>query len=95
MFQEVDPATQPTLIGRWALNEASGPSATGSARPIPGTLMPVATPPIWTAGLSVYPADGRPAAPQGLTADPGNARVSLTWTGNTETDFAGYNVIAA
>ncbi len=46
--------------------------------------------PTWTAG---YPYPGYttpPAAPQDLVADPGNARVSLTWTPNAEP--VGYNV---
>ena len=49
-------------------------------------------PPTWTAGYPFPLQMDVPAAPQGLTADPGNARVSLTWTANTETDLAGYNV---
>jgi hypothetical protein len=89
MFQEVNP-TDPaitSLIGYWKLNEASGPTAASSTRSIPGTLMNT---PTWTAG---YPYPGYttpPAAPQDLVADPGNARVSLTWTPNAEP--VGYNV---
>jgi subtilisin family serine protease len=33
-----------------------------------------------------------PAAPTNLTATAGDARVDLTWTSNTESDLAGYNV---
>ena len=33
-----------------------------------------------------------PAAPTGLTATPGNARVTLDWADNAEADLAGYNV---
>ncbi len=89
MFQEVDPTTQPTLIGRWALNEASGLVATGSARAINGTLVGT---PTWTAGYPYPIYVAPPAAPQNLFADPLNARVSLTWTANAESDLAGYNV---
>ena len=53
MFQEVDPATATGLIGRWALNEASGAIATGSARSINGTLVGT---PTWIAGYS-FPAE--------------------------------------
>ncbi len=89
MFQEVNPSDPAitTLIGYWKLNEASGPIAASSTRNIPGTLMGT---PTWTAG---YPYPGYttpPAAPQDLVADPGNARVSLTWTPDAEP--VGYNV---
>ena len=33
-----------------------------------------------------------PAVPRGLTATAGDARVTLGWTGNTETDIAGYRI---
>jgi hypothetical protein len=33
-----------------------------------------------------------PAAPAGLTATAGDARVNLTWNANADTDLAGYNV---
>jgi subtilisin family serine protease len=36
--------------------------------------------------------DVPPAAPQGLTATPGDARVDLDWNDNTDTDLAGYTV---
>lgn len=36
-----------------------------------------------------------PTAPTGLTASGGNGSVSLTWTGNSEGDLAGYNVYRA
>ena len=92
MFQEVNPATVTGLIGRWALNEASGPTAVGSARSINGTLTPAATPPTWTAGYPFPLQTDVPAAPEGLFAQPGNARITLIWAPNTETDLAGYNV---
>jgi hypothetical protein len=36
-----------------------------------------------------------PAAPAGLTATPGDGRVSLSWTANQEADLAGYRVYRA
>ncbi len=33
-----------------------------------------------------------PAAPTGLTATPGNTTVALSWTANSESDLAGYNI---
>ena len=39
--------------------------------------------------------DPAPAAPTGLTATAGDSTVDLSWTANTESDLAGYNVYRA
>jgi hypothetical protein len=41
------------------------------------------------------PVDEPPAAPTGLSADPGNNRVELNWNDNGESDLAGYRVFRA
>ncbi len=87
-FEEIVSATG--LIGRWALNEASGTTVVSTARSINGSGS--ASPPTWTAGYPFPIYAAVPSAPQGLTAQPNNARVSLNWTANSESDLAGYNV---
>ena len=81
------------LVGRWGLDDGSGPSATDSSgNGVTGTLSPAATPPTWVAGYT-FPTDSTaPAAPQNLVATAGNQSVGLTWNANTESDLAGYNV---
>lgn len=83
-------APQANLIGRWGLDDGSGPTAVdSSASNVPGTLV---GPPIWVAGYT-FPADSTaPAAPQNVQTQAGNARVTLYWSPNPESDVVGYNV---
>jgi len=85
-LQEVTSA--PNLIGRWGMNEGSGTSLTDSSGSNPnGTLTNGVT---WVAGMTfdITP----PVTPQNVSASAGKNLVTLAWTGNTESDLAGYNV---
>jgi hypothetical protein len=77
------------LIGRWGMNEGTGTSVgDSSGSGIGGNAVGS---PSWVAGFPI-PDTTPPAAPQNLTATAGTTLVTLTWTANTETDIAGYNV---
>ena len=85
MFSELTSGTG--LIGRWGLNEGSGTTADNSIASRPdGTLGTSPNNPTWVADSTP------PAAPTGLTATPGNTTVALSWSANSESDLAGYNI---
>src|SRR5512147_963752 len=78
-----------SLIGRWGLNENTGTTATNTIAGRPnGTLTGN---PSWVSGFPI-PDSVPPAAPTGLLAAGGPSLVNLTWTANSETDLAGYNL---
>lgn len=87
MHEEVTSA--PGLLGRWGLNEATGTAAANSAATINGTVVNGAG---WVAGYPFLADVTPPASPQGLSATPGGASITLAWTANTEADLRGYNV---
>ncbi len=64
--------------------EAAGPGSTSPAS-VDGSIG-------GTVSSLDAPNDPAPAAPIGLTATPGNNKVSLRWSANGEPDIAGYNV---
>ena len=47
-------APQANLVGRWGLDEGAGTTAVNSAGIPNGSLLPLATPPVWVAGGSGY-----------------------------------------
>ena len=71
------------------MNEGAGTTAASSASSVNGTISNAG----WVAGAPVSAPDTTPPAqPQGLTATPGDASVSLSWTPNSEADLRGYNL---
>jgi fibronectin type 3 domain-containing protein len=80
------------LIGAWNLNEGTGTNlGDSSGNVVTGTAV---AGPAWLSGFVPPVIDTTPpAAPQNLaaTATAGTG-VSLTWTANSESDLAGYNV---
>jgi hypothetical protein len=85
--------TQPGLLARFGLNEGSGTTVDNSAGSPDGVLRPTGSGPTWVAGRGFgQPDTTPPAIPTGLAAVPGSGSVTLSWTANTESDLAGYNV---
>ena len=82
--------TAPTtgLLGRWGMNEGAGTVVADTAAGINGTAVNT---PTWVGGFPL-PDTIPPAAPQNVTAEPGNALVSVYWDQNSEPDLAGYNI---
>jgi hypothetical protein len=77
------------LVGRFGLNEGTGTTVTNSSGTANGTSVGA---PTWTTGYD-FPQDTiAPAAPQGVTATPGTGSIRVAWTGNGESDLAGYNL---
>jgi fibronectin type 3 domain-containing protein len=88
--QEIE--SDPDLIGRWSMNQATG--ALKASAGIDGTLMGG---PVYVPGLT-FPVDvvvdpTPPAPPQGVQAAATRYAVDLTWTANGEQDLAGYRVL--
>ena len=77
------------LIGRWALDEGTGPTANDAAGSTDGTLVGS---PTWVTGYGFTPDAAAPATPAGLTAAPGDTSATVTWTANGESDLAGYDL---
>jgi len=78
------------LLGRWAMNEGSGAIVgDSSGHSITGTAN---NGPVWVSGFPSVPNNTPPAPPQNLAANPGDTRVALYWSANTDSDLAGYNV---
>jgi VCBS repeat-containing protein len=84
---------QTGLVGRWGLDEGSGTvinDASGNA--IQGAIGGSGYSWIPGAPFNLVVDAIPPAAPTGLMAAAGPARVTLEWTANTEPDLAGYNI---
>jgi fibronectin type 3 domain-containing protein len=82
----------PGLLGRWGMNEGVGTTVGDSSGN--GNVGTAVGNPTWVPGYTfdAAPDTTPPAAPQNLAAGAGDGAVSLTWTANTESDLAGYNV---
>lgn len=72
------------LLARWGMNEGSGASIASSVGTFPGTLT---NGPTWVNGFPL-----QPVAPSGLSATPGDASTSLSWSADSDPDTAGYNL---
>jgi len=77
------------LLGRWGMNEGSGATVNNSV--LGGVNGTTVGSPTWVPGFPI-PDTTPPAAPTNLAASALGQTVNLTWTANSESDLAGYNV---
>ncbi len=87
MNQEITNGTG--LLGRWGMNEGSGATVNNSV--LGGVNGTTVGSPTWVAGFPI-PDTTPPAAPTNLAASALGQTVNLTWTPNSDSDLAGYNV---
>jgi hypothetical protein len=71
------------------MNEGSGTTVGNSAGTPNGTTVGS---PAWIEGYGFPQDTSAPAAPQNLAASPDDGTANLTWSANSETDLAGYNL---
>ncbi len=84
--------TGPGLVGRWGFDETSGTTAADSSGS--GVTATLVGGPQHVDGPGATSGGGgtTPSAPTGLSATPGDGRVTLTWAPNADTATVGYQV---
>ncbi len=77
------------LLGRFGMNEGAGTAVGNSAGATNGTAVGG---PSWVTGYPFTPDTVPPAAPLNLSASADDGSATLSWSANSESDIAGYNL---